>query len=68
VQPQFNEWRFGMCVKQVLEQMNLRYAIANPEEFVLFVGKTYQLVSETEKKLKAGTKLERVVAPAIIQK
>lgn len=67
VQPEFNEWRFGMCVKQVLDHMNLRYAIANSEEFVLFVGKTYQLVSDTEKKLKEGTKLERVIAPVITQ-
>ncbi len=52
----FNQWRFGMCVKLVLEHgMKFDEAVSQPDRFKELLGKVYHLVESIEQDYRMGT-------------
>ena len=65
VQPEFNQWRFGMCVKIVFDKCPYMFLKDNPGAFEQEVKETYDLVAQAEQLVKSSMQLE--IMPEILE-
>ena len=65
VPTEFNNWRFGMCVKIVFDKCPYMFLKDNPGAFEQEVKETYDLVAQAEQLVKSSMQLE--IMPEILE-